>query len=89
MEFFEYVLLCSMTLSNGVDAMLTPSALPNVLSRIYHNQLALEPAVTGPTLGNEPRGSTEVADNVRGALIAITRNANKIQIEISRLQSEN
>lgn len=43
-------------------------SLPDVLERIYDNQLALEAAVMELTLWVEQRASPEVGDNIRGAL---------------------
>lgn len=48
--------------------------LPSLLFKINQNQLALEAAIMELTLWVEQRESTEVAGNVRGALEAIGRN---------------
>jgi hypothetical protein len=42
--------------------------LPDVLERMYQNQLALEAAVMEHTLHLEQQGSAEAASEVRGAL---------------------
>jgi len=60
-------------------------SLPDVLERIYHNQLALEAAVMELTLWAEHRGSAEVVGNVRGALEAIGGNAGHIKQGLARL----
>lgn len=62
-------------------------SLPDVLERIYHNQLALEAAIMELTLWAEQRGSAEVGSNVRGALEAIGENAGHIKQGIARLNS--
>ena len=48
-------------------------SLSDVLERIYQNQLALEAALMELTLHVEAQGSSEVGDNVRGALGASVR----------------
>lgn len=45
--------------------------LPSLLFKLNENQLALEAAILELTLCVEQRGSTDVAGNVRGALVAI------------------
>ena len=59
---------------------------PDVLERIYHNQLALEAAVMELTLWVEHRGATEIGGNVRGALEAIGENAGHIKQGLARLK---
>jgi len=61
-------------------------SLPDVLARIYHNQLALEAAVMELTLWVEQRDSAEVAGNVRGALETIGENAGHINQDLARLR---
>jgi hypothetical protein len=48
--------------------------LPSLLFKLNENQLALEAAILELSNGVEQRGASEVADNVRGALVAIDRN---------------
>jgi hypothetical protein len=48
-------------------------SLPNVLERLYQNQLALEAAVLELTLRVERQGATDTGDNVRGAPHTIVR----------------
>jgi hypothetical protein len=72
--------------SKGVDAMTGEYSLPDVLERIYHNQLALEAALMELTLWVEKRGSEEVGGNVRGALDAIGANAGHIKQGLARLK---
>ncbi len=62
-------------------------SLPDVLERMYHNQLALEAALMELTLWIEQRGSAEVGGNVRGALEAIGENAGHIKQGLARLRS--
>lgn len=45
--------------------------LPSLLFKINENQLALESAILELSTWVESRGSTEVTDNIRGALAAI------------------
>jgi len=42
-------------------------SLPDLLERIYENQLALEDAVMELALQSEKKSLSEVGDNVRGA----------------------
>lgn len=62
-------------------------SLPDVLERIYHNQLALEAAIMELTLWVEQRGSADVGGSVRGALEAIGENAGHIKQGLARLKS--
>jgi len=48
--------------------------LPSLLFKINENQLALEAAILELSNWVEQHGSTDVADNVRGALEAIDKN---------------
>lgn len=67
--------------------MPTPEySLPDVLERLYHNQLALEAALMELTLLVERQGNAEVGENVRGALEAIGDNAGHIAQGIARLK---
>lgn len=61
-------------------------SLSDVLERIYDNQLALEAAVMELTMWVERRDSSEVGDNVRGALEAIGENAGHIKQGLARLK---
>ena len=60
-------------------------SLPDVLDRMYHNQLALEAAIMELTLHVEAHGHVDVGDNVRGALEAIGENADHIKQGLARL----
>lgn len=64
-------------------------SLPDVLERIYGNQLALEAAVMELTLWVEQRASSEVGDNIRGALEAIGENAGHIKQGLAKLRGTN
>lgn len=66
--------------------MLRDYSIPDVLERIYHNQLALEAAVMELTLWVEQRGSLEVGRNVRGALEQLGENAGHIKQGLARLK---
>ncbi|RON56159.1 hypothetical protein [Pseudomonas frederiksbergensis] len=57
--------------------------LPSPLFKINQNQLALEAAIMELTLWVEQRGSAEVADNVRGALEAISKNEEFINMTLA------
>jgi hypothetical protein len=59
--------------------------LPSLLFKINQNQLALEAAIMELTLWIEQRGSAEVAGNVRGALEAIGRNEEFINMALAIL----
>ncbi len=50
-------------------------SLPDLLERMYENQLALEAALMELALQSEKQGMDEVGDNVRGALFVIGENA--------------
>ncbi|MDT9678134.1 hypothetical protein F6R97_26810 [Pseudomonas sp. JV414] len=64
-------------------------SLPDVLERIYHNQLALEAAVMELTLWVEQQDSTEVGSNVRGALEAVGENAGHIKQGLAKIRGTN
>ncbi|WP_408596541.1 hypothetical protein [Pseudomonas sp. PLMAX] len=57
--------------------------LPSLLSKLNENQLALEAAIMELTLWIEQRGAADVADNVRGALVAIDRNEEFIKMTLA------
>jgi hypothetical protein len=61
--------------------------LPSLLYKINENQLALEAAIMELTLWVEQRGSGDVANNVRGALVAIDRNEEFIKMTLSVLMT--
>ncbi|MGY3306938.1 hypothetical protein ACVK1X_006269 [Pseudomonas sp. PvR086] len=60
-------------------------SLPDVLARIYENQLAIEAALMELVLLEEQRGSCEACDNARVALEKIGENAGHIKPGIARL----
>lgn len=64
-------------------------SLPDVLERIYDNQLALEAAVMELALWVEQSASPEVGDNIRGALEAIGENAGHIKQGLAKLRGTN
>lgn len=69
--------------------MLSPEySLPDVLERMYHNQLALEAALMELTLLVESQGHAEVGDNIRSALNAIGENAGHINQGLARLKAQ-
>ena len=57
--------------------------LPSLLLKINENQLALEAAIMELSNWVEARGSADVADNVRGALITIDRNEEFIKMSLA------
>jgi hypothetical protein len=69
--------------------MPTPEySLPDVLERLYHNQLALEAALMELTLLVESQGHIEAGDNVRGALSSVGENAGHINQGLARLKAQ-
>lgn len=68
--------------------MPTPYSLPDMLERIYENQLALEAALMELTLLVESQGHAEAGGNVRGALEAIGENAGYIKQGLARLKAQ-
>jgi len=61
-------------------------SLSDVLERMYTNQLALEAALMELTLHLEQHGSSEVGNNVRGALETIGENAGHIKQGLAKLK---
>lgn len=61
-------------------------SLSDVLERMYENQLALEAALMELTLSVEQNGSTEAAENIRGALETIGNNVGHINQGLARLR---
>jgi len=61
--------------------------LPSLLYKINENQFALEAAILELSNWVEQRGSSDVADNVRSALIAIDRNEEFIKITLAVLMT--
>ncbi|SEM50863.1 hypothetical protein SAMN04487857_102357 [Pseudomonas sp. ok272] len=61
-------------------------SLPDVLERLYDNQLALEAALMELTLLVESQGHAEAGENVRGALEVIGENAGHIKQGLARLR---
>lgn len=68
--------------------MPAPYSLPDMLERIYENQLALEAALMELTLLVEGQGNAEAGDNVRGALETIGENAGHIKQGLARLRAQ-
>jgi len=62
-------------------------SLPDVLERLYENQLALEAAVMELTLQIESQSSPQLGQNVRGALETIGDNAGHIKQGLARLRA--
>ncbi|MBV4477841.1 hypothetical protein [Pseudomonas botevensis] len=61
--------------------------LPSLLFKLNENQLALEAAIMELTNWVEQQGSSEVADNVRGALWAIDNNEEFIKMTLAVLMA--
>ncbi|WP_256831752.1 hypothetical protein [Pseudomonas sp. Pse1] len=61
--------------------------LPSLLFKLNENQLALEAAIMELTNWVELRGSTEVAENVRGAMDTIDRNEEFIKLTLAMLMA--
>lgn len=67
--------------------MPTPEhSLPDVLERMYENQLSLEAAIMELTLRVESQGAIEIGGNIRGALDTIRENAGHINQGLARLK---
>ncbi|WP_433769349.1 hypothetical protein [Pseudomonas putida] len=62
-------------------------SLPDVLERMYQNQLALEAALMELTLLAESQGNAEAGDNIRSALDVIGENAGHINQGLARLKA--
>jgi len=62
-------------------------SLPDLLERMYENQLALEAALMELALQSEKQGMDEVGDNVRGALFVIGENAGHIKQGLAKLRT--
>ncbi|MBY8972358.1 hypothetical protein J1G33_18355 [Pseudomonas sp. P867] len=62
-------------------------SLPDLLERMYENQLALEAALMELALQSEKKGMDEVDDNVRGALFVIGENAGQIKQGLAKLRT--
>jgi hypothetical protein len=75
--------------SNGVEAMPSPEySLPDILERMYRNQLALEAALMELTLLVESQGHAAAGDNIRTALETIGENAGHINQGLARLKAQ-
>ncbi|OPG73096.1 hypothetical protein B1219_08165 [Pseudomonas ogarae] len=64
-------------------------SLPDLIERIYANQLALEAALMELTLHVERLGAHEVGENVRGALQTIGENSGHIRQGLAKLRTSN
>jgi len=69
-----------------VTNMTKEYSLPDLLERIYENQLALEAALMELTLQSEKQGMDEVGDNIRGALWVLGENAGHIRQGLAKLK---
>lgn len=61
--------------------------LPSLLFKINQNQIALEAAIMELAIWVEQRGSSDVADNVRGALDTISKNEQFINLSLAVLMA--
>lgn len=61
--------------------------LPSLLSKLYENQLALEASIVEISNWVDQRGSTDVAENVRGALHTIDQNEEFIKLTLAVLMA--
>jgi len=64
------------------------SLLASMLKRMNENQLALGAAIEELSTWVEQRGSTEVAQNIRGALDTLDENAGFITLALASLAAE-
>lgn len=62
--------------------------LASLLKRMNENQLALGAAIEELSNWVEQRGSTEVAQNIRGALDTLDRNEGFITLALASLAAE-
>lgn len=62
-------------------------SLPDLLERMYENQLALEAALMELALQSEKQGMDEVGDNAHGALFVIGENAGHIKQGLAKLRT--
>jgi len=67
--------------------MTSSDLLPSLLFKINQNPLALEAAIMELTLWIEQCGSSDVAENDRGALEVIDRNKNFINMTLAVLMA--
>ena len=86
MHQFGNPLLC-LGLFNEIAHMSGEYSLPDLLERMYENQLALEAALMELTLQSEKQGLDEVGNNVRGALFVIGENAGHIKQGLAKLRT--
>ncbi|SBW80103.1 Conserved hypothetical protein [Pseudomonas veronii 1YdBTEX2] len=68
--------------------MPSPYSLPEMLERIYENQLALEAAIMELSLWVVQQGGVHVDENIRGALETIGENAGHIKQGLARLKAQ-
>ncbi|PMU93754.1 MULTISPECIES: hypothetical protein [unclassified Pseudomonas] len=61
--------------------------LPSLLEKLYENQLALEASIMELSNWVKQRGSTDVAENVRGALETISTNEKFIKLTLAVLMA--
>ncbi|MBV4452717.1 MULTISPECIES: hypothetical protein [Pseudomonas] len=66
--------------------MPAPYSLPDMLERIYENQLALEAAIMELSLWAGHEGAAHVDDNICGALETIGENAGHIKQGLARIK---
>ena len=64
-------------------------SLPDLLERMYENQLALEAALMELALQSEKQGMDKVGDIVRGALFVIGEYAGHIKQGLAKLKGTN
>ncbi|QCG66853.1 hypothetical protein [Pseudomonas veronii] len=67
--------------------MLNSDLIPSLLSKLHENQLALEASIMEISNWVEQRGSTDVAENVRGALETIGNNEKFIKLTLAVLMT--
>lgn len=70
----------------GSNKMSDEYSLPDVLERMYQNQLALEAALMELTLHVEAHSHADVGNNVRGTLETIGENSGHIKQGLARLK---
>lgn len=74
--------------TNGIDTMPNQHSLPDVLEKIYENQLALEAAIMELSLAIERQGDATVGENVREALSTIEENVGQVTQALKKLKTD-
>jgi hypothetical protein len=82
-----FIFYCYAWLIHEGKSMPNSDLLPSLLFKINQNQLALEASIMELANWVERRGSSDVADNVRGALDTISKNEQFINLSLAVLMA--